>query len=309
MTCGIYKITNKTNGKIYIGSSVDIRGRFNSHKSDLRQNKHGNSKLQRAWDKYGEEAFVFDIVEECSPDTVRNVEQQYLDELFLKSDSNTFYNLYGNACGITPEKAREDNLKRWADPEFKAKASASFKKAWSDPELIARHRNACKDSYKNIADIEGWREKHRTAHTTEEYRSKTSERVRSQWSDPEVRSKMVSKINSEEVKARVSKKVKEAFEDKEVKRKHREGIEKSLTPERRADLSKYAKEYFSTPENRHKQCLNSPLRKPVRCKETNTVYDSISHAAKDVGASVKAVKIATKPGRTCRGLTFEYTEK
>jgi group I intron endonuclease len=306
MTCGIYKITNTIDGKVYIGSSVDVRGRFNSHRSDLRQNKHGNSKLQRAWKKHGEEAFVFEIIEECAPGDVRDIEQRYLDELFIKSDRNEFYNLYSSACGLTPEQAREENLKRWSDPEFKAKASASFKKTWSDPELLARHREACKNNYEKIADIDGWKEKQHIAHNTDDYKQRSAERAKQQWSDPETRAKMMNSLSSEESRAKKSVAAKKISLDPEFKRKHREGIEKSFTPERRADLSRYPKEYFSDPENRHKQRLNSPHRKQIMCNETGVVYDSIAQAAKSMGVSVRSIKMATRPGRTCKNLTFKY---
>ena len=65
MVVGIYKITNKVNGKCYIGQSQDIATRFREHRYLLRQNKYGNNKIQNAWNKYGEENFTFEIIEEC----------------------------------------------------------------------------------------------------------------------------------------------------------------------------------------------------------------------------------------------------
>jgi group I intron endonuclease len=61
--CGIYKIENLANGKVYIGSSARIGARWVMHRSQLRNKKHHSITLQRAWDKYGEAMFVFEIIE------------------------------------------------------------------------------------------------------------------------------------------------------------------------------------------------------------------------------------------------------
>jgi len=61
---GIYKIANILNNKVYIGSSNNIYSRFKDHKTLLRNNKHHSNHLQNAWNKYGEENFEFNIVEE-----------------------------------------------------------------------------------------------------------------------------------------------------------------------------------------------------------------------------------------------------
>jgi len=58
---GIYKIINKVNGKYYIGSSNDIKGRWSEHKNDLKANRHDNDYLQKSWNKYGEENFEFEV--------------------------------------------------------------------------------------------------------------------------------------------------------------------------------------------------------------------------------------------------------
>ncbi len=51
---GIYSITNKVTGYRYIGSSRDIVDRMNVHLKSLRKNKHGNTHLQNAFNKYDE---------------------------------------------------------------------------------------------------------------------------------------------------------------------------------------------------------------------------------------------------------------
>jgi group I intron endonuclease len=78
----VYRITNTVNGKVYIGSTVDIDRRFRDHRSSLRANRHSNKHLQAAWWKYGEDSFRFDVVRELGFDTKDLVlanEQIYLD--------------------------------------------------------------------------------------------------------------------------------------------------------------------------------------------------------------------------------------
>lgn len=60
----IYRITNMANGKFYIGSAESFARREWQHKYALRRNEHKNPRLQAAWNKYGEEMFVFEVIEE-----------------------------------------------------------------------------------------------------------------------------------------------------------------------------------------------------------------------------------------------------
>lgn len=61
---GIYYIKNKTNGKIYIGSSKNIEKRIKQHKNDLINNKHKSQWLQFDYNKYGSEYFEYEVLEE-----------------------------------------------------------------------------------------------------------------------------------------------------------------------------------------------------------------------------------------------------
>jgi len=62
----IYKLRNVVNQKFYVGSAVDTRTRFRQHRRLLRGNKHHCKHLQAAWNKYGEDAFKFEIVEQVA---------------------------------------------------------------------------------------------------------------------------------------------------------------------------------------------------------------------------------------------------
>ncbi len=81
---GVYQIRNKVNGKRYVGSSQDIRRRKIEHIKALTEGAHYNSYLQRAWNKYGEKNFEFEVIEEVlgNKEVQLDREQGYLDKGF-----------------------------------------------------------------------------------------------------------------------------------------------------------------------------------------------------------------------------------
>lgn len=84
MKCIIYQIRNKLSEKIYIGSTNNFKKRINQHLHCLRNKKHHSIKLQNAWNKYGEENFKFEILEECNVEKIKDqydLEQNYIDKL------------------------------------------------------------------------------------------------------------------------------------------------------------------------------------------------------------------------------------
>lgn len=102
---GIYKITNKTNGKYYIGSSKDIigsQGRFNCHLRYLVGNYHDNDHFQKAWNKYGKENFLFEIIEIVDEENLLTREQYYFDTI---ADKDQVYNIsfVAGRCEMTNE--------------------------------------------------------------------------------------------------------------------------------------------------------------------------------------------------------------
>jgi group I intron endonuclease len=77
--CGIYMIKNLVNGTIYIGSSVNIKKRWEDHKELLKKNKHPNHYLQNSYNKHGKGAFKFSIIEECGIDKLIERDQYWVD--------------------------------------------------------------------------------------------------------------------------------------------------------------------------------------------------------------------------------------
>lgn len=61
---GVYQVKNIANGKILLGSSLNLEGPLNRHKFVLKIGSHTNKSLQKDWDELGPDNFVFEILEE-----------------------------------------------------------------------------------------------------------------------------------------------------------------------------------------------------------------------------------------------------
>ena len=103
---GIYQIRNILDNKVYIGSTYNFRHRFKNHKNPLKNNEHPNIHLQKAWNLYGENSFVFEILIVCHPDLLLFYEQQFLDQ--WKPE----YNINKDASSCRGNKASEETKKK-----------------------------------------------------------------------------------------------------------------------------------------------------------------------------------------------------
>ena len=103
---GIYRILNTITGKCYIGSSINIKSRWGGHRASLKSGLSKNIKLLRAWNKYGESAFDFSVIEIVIGDK----EELYKKEQFWMDFYNSVENGYnickaaGSVAGITRSK-------------------------------------------------------------------------------------------------------------------------------------------------------------------------------------------------------------
>lgn len=121
MRSGIYQILNKSNGKFYIGSAVNIKRRWAVHVSTLNKGTHKNIYLQRAWNKhwFPEEIFEFKILEYCAIENLLEREQSYLDN--LKPYGDIGYN-------ILPSAGNSSGLKHTDEAKLKMSAIAKVRK-------------------------------------------------------------------------------------------------------------------------------------------------------------------------------------
>ena len=106
---GIYKITCSENNKVYVGQAINIQDRWKTHIQCLNRNKHHNIHLQRAWNKYGENNFKFDIIEYCEKEDLNDKEIYWIKEL---SSFKNGYNRTLGGGGILGRKYTKEEIEK-----------------------------------------------------------------------------------------------------------------------------------------------------------------------------------------------------
>ncbi len=132
---GIYTITHIDSGRVYVGSATNIYTRWNYHRSSFRTGKHCTPYLKNAWDKYGETAFRFDIIERVQDKSNLIEREQYWIDFYNASDRECGFNIApkaGSRLGVklSPEaiaKRSEKIRGRPRSAEFKEKAAQWMK--------------------------------------------------------------------------------------------------------------------------------------------------------------------------------------
>lgn len=146
-TSGVYMIRNKTNGKVYVGSSLDLKQRWIDHRKALRGNRHPNGRLQNSWNKYGEDAFEYVILEYVQEiDKLLDREQYWIDESKCQNDVYG-YNILGQA-------ENSYGYEHTADAKRKMSQAGHGKQSW----LGKNHSDETKQklSTEHLGKRNGW---------------------------------------------------------------------------------------------------------------------------------------------------------
>jgi group I intron endonuclease len=133
---GIYTITSPS-GNVYVGSTKNFKSRWSQHRSELRRSVHHSFKLQRAWNKYGEENMTFAVFRECPVENLiaeENVVIALLKPLYNCAD------IAGRPV-VNEETRRKMSLSARGKPKSDAhreRISAAHKGKKKSPEHIAK---------------------------------------------------------------------------------------------------------------------------------------------------------------------------
>jgi len=107
---GVYQIRNIVNGRILIGSSLNLTGALNSPRFQLNAGSHVNKALQAEWREFGSESFVFEILDELSategPGHDYRADLAFLEEFWLEKEQP-----YGERGYNQKKKGTEERLR------------------------------------------------------------------------------------------------------------------------------------------------------------------------------------------------------
>ena len=85
---GIFQVKNTVNGKVLLGSSLNLEGPLNGHKFMLTIGRHRNAELQSDWIQYGADNFVFEILQTVEvtddPDFSVSDELELLEQIWME---------------------------------------------------------------------------------------------------------------------------------------------------------------------------------------------------------------------------------
>lgn len=182
MKMGIYQIRNIANGKLYVGSSHNIDVRFYTHKERLRKGRHHSIKLQRAWNKWGEESFEFSVIEAVHDTAFLLIREQYWMDLLKVAKEG--YNILPKAGTTLGVKRRPETIAKMSESNKKAFAGRPFTGQRFDGTLFTEeHRRKISEGNKGKIVTQETREKIRQTllgkkHTDERRKNQSLARIK-----------------------------------------------------------------------------------------------------------------------------------
>lgn len=157
----VYRLTCVANGMSYIGQTNNLWRRLREHSNDLRKGEHSNKSLQKDYDNFGAEQFVFSIESKCEEcESLDIAEREFIEK--YREDGKCYNVFSGGLTGYS------------ANSEFRDKMSKAHKGRKVSEKTRELKRQAAKRQWQN-----------------KEYRERMIESAKHQWEDDEYRNMMI----------------------------------------------------------------------------------------------------------------------
>jgi len=232
---GIYQIVNTINGKLYGGQAQNIRIRWGNHRWHLENNSHRNKHLQNAWNKYGGDAFRFEVIEDYSylaePDLMVALDYAELQWL-IRNQENSYNMMVVVSHGIRANhelKAlfSELHTKRWSDDDYRVRTAASIAASYNKNDLRER-RSTTSKAHSNKPETKVSVSEHMLQLWQDpNHQIAQSEKRKANWQDPsyvaQQRESRIASWADEEKRANRLEGLRRAAKDPEVLKRRKEG--------------------------------------------------------------------------------------
>jgi group I intron endonuclease len=147
MKGGVYAIRHVLSGKLYVGSSRNLARRWREHRRALNKGTHHSRHLQRAWDRHGADAFVFEILQ-----AIENDADLMMAEQFHINKTEAYRRSHGYNISLTADPLR--GLHRSAEHRARIGASLRGRKHTAESkENMAAGRRGKRNSPEAIAKM------------------------------------------------------------------------------------------------------------------------------------------------------------
>jgi len=279
---GVYRITNSLNGKVYIGMSVNMLARSHDHRNDYK-NKFADTKLKKAFRKYGKDSFIFDALfvafDDCDLVFIALIEEQLIAEY---DSVRCGYNMLPASRGIGAygvERSAQVR-KRFESPEERMKCSLPGEK---NP-MFGRSR---KGELVGGAVTPMFGEKN-AMYGRPWYTGRSEDEV-AKW------------------KANVSKAT--AGKNNPMFGSTFLWITNGIDVIRHDKSSSIPSGWYAGFPAEKRKAMIAARRRKVRCIDTGTVYESLTAAAEDTNSLVEKITMCCRGQRKrTNGLRWEYVE-
>lgn len=140
---GVYTITNMRNGKVYIGSSVNIMKRAIVHEREIRKSRHSNKSMQKDIKK--DDLFKFDVVEiidenKCFDYNELNTKTRNAEYLYILNAKKEGLDLY-NRESENQIKGRINGLSQELEKISKRKLELNEMLNYSNEKLLLTYKH------------------------------------------------------------------------------------------------------------------------------------------------------------------------
>lgn len=192
MTCGIYRIYNKVNGKSYIGQSIDVERRIYVHFRSLNRDVHPNDYLQSAFKLHGREAFEWQLLETCEKADLTEKEQFWIDTALYHAGVYNLAKAATSRRGVKASEATREKIRLARKEQRRGPASENVKAAIiasnkhrAGQKLSEEHRKKISEGGKGVKKDERARQNISAGlkgkPKSEEHRRNMSEAAKERW--------------------------------------------------------------------------------------------------------------------------------